>query len=302
MRATAIMPGGPLLGVDWRWLSGRVVCRTCVGTRQRPPRVVLLIPAGEDTYSEHVPVHRIAEDTYNENVPVHRIAEATNEATNDELEPCMVQTKVACDHFFLVLKLAASATLVWLIWLRVVPTSTSLCALLWALYVYSLNAFLTRTPSQARASIPVYDDGALSRLLASWCVLVLVFGLLLPLALALACTVFLGSSGKAVLEITTPPIFLLAAQLLMDSTIASTPNSWSGVVAALNPVGFNVLLVLCCHRCAARMFALSYTGGLGAVTKLERGFLLANATITIFEAVIWPLNLFAYLLPKLCST
>jgi hypothetical protein len=40
----------------------------------------------------------------------------------------------------------------------------------------------------------------------------------------------------------------------------------------------------------------------GASTKLEHGFLLANAAVAVVEAALWPVNLFAYLLPKLCST
>ena len=277
------MPGGPLLGVDWRWLAGRIGHRYFSGT----PRVVLLTPAGQDAY----------------NVPVHRSAEATSEAgepTNGGQEPRAVTTKASVpDHtLYRVLKLAACAMLVWLLWLRVVPTSASLCALLWALYVYSLNAFLA--PSRVRASTLV-EDGELSRSLATWCAVVVVFGLLLPLALALACPVVMGSSGKAVLEITTPPIFLLAAQLLMDITIADTPNLWSGVVASLNPVGFNALRVVWCYRCAAGMLAMSRTGA-GAASRLERGFLNANAALAVVEAVLWPINLFAYLLPKLCNT
>ena len=280
------MPGGPLLGIDWHWLAGRVGNQHFNGVSQRPPRVVLLTPAGQDAY----------------NVPVHRSAEVSGEVgepTNDVQEPRAVATKASVpDHaLYLGLKLAACAALVWLLWLRVVPTSASLCALLWSLYVYGLNA---ASSSRVRAATPVFEDGKLSRSLASWCAVVLIFGMLLPVALALACPIVLGSSGRAVLEITSPSIFLLAAQLLMDSTIADTPNLWSDMVASLNHCGFTVLRIVWCYRCAAGMLTLSHTAA-GATTRLERGFLHANAALAVVDAVLWSTNLFAYLLPKLCN-
>ena len=280
------MPGGPLLGIDWRWLVDTTRGRRR-GRPGAPPRVVLLTPGTQESYD----------------VPVHRGDEAgdASEPSSDERQAArsLLQGESGrWEHAYLVeLKLAACAVMLLMLFLRLIPASVSLSAMLWPLYLFLLNAwrFPRKLPPRAPASA-FSEEPELSRPVRAWRDLMLVFTVLLPLAFTLAAPIVLGSSGgRAVLRVMAPPIFLLAAQLLMDSTIADAPDLWAATVAVLNPVGFNVLRLVPCWRCAAVMWVISADGG--ASGALERWFLSSTALLALANAVLWTANLFVFLLP-----
>jgi hypothetical protein len=273
------MPGGPLLGVDWRWVAERTRDRRRARSAE-PPRVVLLqTPGGPESYD--VPVHRDADQSSQASEPASEEQPVTRPATAGLLE----------------LKLASCAVMLWLLALRVIPASVSLSAMLWPLYLFVLNAwrFPRKVPPRAPASA-YSEEPPLSRALSAWRTLMLVVTVLLPLAYALAAPLVLGSNGgRAVLRVFAPPLFLLAAQLLMDSVIADAPDLWVATVALLNPVGFNVLRLAPCWRCASTLWTLSSV--VVASSALERWFLSSAALLALANAVLWTANLFVYLLP-----
>lgn len=282
------MPGGPLLGVDWRWLAHAVRGRRRVAAR--PPRVVLLTPGGQEAYD--VPVHRGADE------PAEAREPTSGEQPAAPLFPPLRAATRWEQAYFAKLKLVAAATMLCLLWLRAVPLSVSMSAMLWPLYLFCFNAwrFPRKAPPRVSASPELFEEPTLSRLLSGWRTLMLAATVLLPLAFALAAPLVLGSiGGRAVVRVMAPPIFLLAAQLLMDSTIAGTPDLWVRTVAVLNPVGFNVLRLGPCWRCAAAMWAMS--SGVDAPTVLERCFLSSGAALALANALLWTANLFIFLLP-----
>lgn len=278
------MPGGPLLGVDWRWVAQAARGRRRAARSAEPPHVVLLqTPGGPESYD--VPVHRDADQS-----------SQAGEPASDE-QPATRPSSPPSRAGLLELKLASVAVMLWLLALQVIPPSVSLSAMLWPLYLFVLNAwrFPRKLPPRAPASA-FSEEPPLSRALSAWRTLMLVVAVLLPLAFALAAPLVLGSNGgRAVLRVFAPPLFLLAAQLLMDSVIADAPDLWVGTVALLNPVGFNVLRLAPCWRCASTLWTLSSV--VTASSMLERGFLSSAALLAMANAVLWMTNLFVFLLP-----
>ena len=285
------MPGGPLLGIDWRWVVDASRRRRV--RPSEPPRVVLLTPASQESYD--VAVHRDGAADHSEPASDERRAAPDSSVSDEQHAARSRRRRQQVEHAYLLeVKLAACGVMLWMLWMRVIPSSVSLSAMLWPLYLFLLNAwrFPRKLPPRARAEEPM-----LSRLLSVWRTVMLVFTVLLPLAFALATPLVLGSDGgRAVLRIVASPIFLLAAQLLMDSTIADAPDLWVDTVAVLHPVGCNVLRLGPCWHCAAAMWALASTS-VGVGRPLERWFLSSTALLTLANAVLWTANLFVFLLP-----
>ncbi len=121
---------------------------------------------------------------------------------------------------------------------------------------------------------------------------------LLPLATMIAAPFALGRlPGAAVQRAAAPALFLLFAQLSMESTTEAAPRRWAALVRILNPIGFNAmrLLPLCDWLLESILIARV---GLDATTPLgPRLFVLWAALLAAVNCGLWAWNLLGFLLP-----
>jgi hypothetical protein len=127
-----------------------------------------------------------------------------------------------------------------------------------------------------------------------------VLTILLPLATIMAAPLLLGAAaGAEAQRAAAPPLFLLLAQLFMESTTEASARDWAAVVRILNPIGFNTfrLAPLCAWVSSAAGFA-SVALTSNSVGAAPRAFALWFALLSVVNLALWLYNLFGFLLLK----
>jgi hypothetical protein len=122
-----------------------------------------------------------------------------------------------------------------------------------------------------------------------------------PLLTLIAAPLVLGAlPGRMVHSFMAAPLFLLLAQLFMESTTEAAPRDWAALVRILNPLGFNAFRLLPLAEwvsAAATLAQLAGDAPLGA-----RLFVYWALLLGVVNAALWVGNLFGFLtlvaLPK----
>jgi hypothetical protein len=128
-----------------------------------------------------------------------------------------------------------------------------------------------------------------------------VLTILLPLATIMAAPLVLGAAaGAQAQRAAAPPLFLLLAQLFMESTTEAAPRDWAAVIRILNPIGFNAfrLAPIGAWVASAASFAHVALANDASLDAASRAFALWFALLAVVNLGLWVYNLFAFLLLK----
>jgi hypothetical protein len=121
---------------------------------------------------------------------------------------------------------------------------------------------------------------------------------LLPLATIIAAPFALGRlPGAAVQRAAAPALFLLLAQLLMESTTEAAPRRWAALVRILNPIGFNAMRLWPLCDWLLKSVVLAGVGLDAVAPPGARLFLQWAALLAAVNCALWLYNLLGFLLP-----
>lgn len=123
--------------------------------------------------------------------------------------------------------------------------------------------------------------------------------LLLPLLTVVVAPLLLGGeAGALVQRAAAPPLFLLLAQLAMESTTESCPRAWAALIRILNPIGFNAFRLLPLTDWLITAATIALAAANAGVPLAARLFTLWGALLAAANLLLWIYNLFGFLLLK----
>ncbi len=122
---------------------------------------------------------------------------------------------------------------------------------------------------------------------------------LLPLLTVSVAPLLLGAqAGALVQRAAAPPLFLLMAQLFMETTTESSPRHWAALVRILNPIGFNAFRLLPLTDWLISGATIALAASNAGVPLGGRLFTAWAALLAAVNLALWIYNLFGFLLLK----